>query len=375
MIADAATTLPFANPGFTSRPHLPTGYIPTAVVEGDFNGDGHMDVAISNGGDNTVYVLLGNGNGTFQVPEILYTQGQAPSWITATSLRNNGHLDLVVCDGDSQSLEVFLGNGDGTFQAGPHMSLPQIPTFVLAGDYNRDGKQDIVVGFVVEPVPPPGQPQFEVLLGDGTGGFSSVISPPPLFVFDPTPTGWIAGGDLNKDGYSDLVTTITGGSAITYLNQGGTAFTKGAPFGPSDAAMVVELGDMDEDGCIDAVELGTFGYLTFAKGTCDGNFVQAGFVAEVGDIDPAVRVVDVNGDGHLDVVASAAFYQLGGPGYGAEAGYLVSVLKGDGKGGVALRRFTAEAGTPSALWSLTLMETTGQKLLPPILLKTRQVYS
>lgn len=252
MIAAAATTLPFANPGFTSRTHLPTGYIPTAVVEGDFNGDGHMDVAISNGGDNTVYVLLGNGDGTFQVPEILYTQGQAPSWITATSLRNNGHLDLVVCDGDSQSLEVFLGNGDGTFQAGPHMSLPQIPTFVLAGDYNRDGKQDIVVGFVVEPGPPPGQPQFEVLLGDGTGGFSSVISPPPLLVFDPTPTGWIAGGDLNKDGYPDLVTTITGGSAITYLNQGGTAFTKGAPFGPSDAAMVVELGDMDEDGCIDA---------------------------------------------------------------------------------------------------------------------------
>jgi len=335
MIGSSAATSAFANAGFVSRAHLPTGYIPTAVVAGDFNEDGNMDVAISNGGDNTVYVLQGKGDGTFQVPEILYTQGQAPNWITATSLRNNGHLDLVVSDGDSNTLEVFLGNGDGTFQPGAQVALPQIPTFVLAGDYNKDGNQDIVVGFVVEPGPGPGQPQFEVLLGDGSGGFSAGIFPPPLLVFDPTPTGWIASGDLNKDGYLDLVTTITGGAAITYLNQGGKAFTQGAPFGPNDAPMVVELGDMDEDGCLDAVELGSFGYLTIAKGTCDGNFTQATYTAEVGDIDPAVKLVDVNGDGHLDVVASAAYYQLAGPGYGAEAGYLVSVLKGDGKGGFA----------------------------------------
>jgi hypothetical protein len=333
MTGAAGTASPFLNPGFASRTHLPTGYLPTAIVEGDFNEDGHMDVAISNGGDNTVYVLLGKGDGTFQVPEILYTQGQAPNWITASSLRHNGHLDLVVSDGDSQSIEVFLGKGDGTFQAGVQVALPQIPTFVLASDYNKDGNQDIVVGFVVEPGPGPGQPQFQVLLGDGAGGFLGGIIPPPLLVMDPTPTAWIASGDLNKDGYPDLVTTYTGGAAITYLNQGGKAFAQGAPFGPNDGPMVVGLGDMDEDGCLDAVELGTFGYLTIAKGTCDGNFVQGSYAAELGDLEPAVRVVDVNGDGHLDVVASAAFYQVSGPGFGAEAGYLVSVLKGDGKGG------------------------------------------
>lgn len=328
----ASNSAAFVNPGFATRTHLPTGYIPTAVTQADFNGDGRTDVAISNGGDNTVYVLLGNGDGTFQVPFVLYTRGQAPIWITSVSLRNNGHQDLIVCDADSQSLEVFIGNGDGTFQPGAILSLQQVPTFLLAADVNKDGRPDIVVGFVVEPGPSP-QPQFEVLFGDGSGGFSGTLFPPPLSVIDPTPTGWIASGDLNKDGYLDFVTTIAGGAAFTYLNQAGTAFLQGDAFGPNDGPMVVELGDMDEDGCLDAVELGTFGYLTLAKGNCTGTFAQATFTAEVGDIDPGLKLADVNGDGHLDVVASAAFYDLSVPGMGAEAGYLVSVLKGDGKGG------------------------------------------
>ena len=107
-----------ANAGFALRGTLPAGFIPTAVTSGDFNEDGRMDFAVSNGGDNTVYVLLGNGDGTFKVPEILYTQGQSPSWLTAVKLNNTGHLDLAVTDADSNLLEVFTGNGDGTFKAG-----------------------------------------------------------------------------------------------------------------------------------------------------------------------------------------------------------------------------------------------------------------
>jgi hypothetical protein len=324
----------FANPGFVEHPSLPTGFIPTAIVQGDFNGDGHMDVAISNGGDNTVYVLLGKGDGTFQVPEILYTQGLAPTWIAAVSLRNNGHLDLAVTEGDSKTVEIFLGNGDGTFQQGVQTALPQTPTFVLSGDFNNDGHADLAIGLTIDAGEI--EPQFEILLGDGTGGFKgSLIPPPKTGASDPVPTGWMSVGDVNNDGFLDVVTTVTGGYAATYLNQGGTSFTHTATFGPTDSAMAVELGDMDEDGCLDAVETGSFGFLTIAKGTCDGNFTQGDPIAVVGDIDPAIKVVDVNGDGHLDVVASAAYYGLGNPGQGAEAGYLVSVLKGDGHGNVA----------------------------------------
>src|SRR5579859_4129484 len=114
--ASSSPGMGFGNAGFTERPVLPAGFIPTAITSGDFNGDGKLDFAISNGGDNTIYVFLGNGDNTFKVPEILYTQGQSPSWITAVRLRKNGPFDLAVTDGDSSTVEVFPGNGDGTFQ-------------------------------------------------------------------------------------------------------------------------------------------------------------------------------------------------------------------------------------------------------------------
>jgi hypothetical protein len=328
----------FGNPGFAEHPALPAGFIPTAITSGDFNGDGKMDFAISNGGDNTIYVFLGNGDNTFKVPEILYTKGQSPNWITVVTLRKNGPVDLAVTDGDSNTVEVFLGNGDGTFQPSTQISLPQMPTFILAADVNNDGNQDLVVGLVVAANQV--QSQFGVLLGDGSGGFSSTLySQAELFDSEgPVVTGWIAAGDVNNDGYVDFVVTITGGSFAPYLSNAGTSFPFGGFIGFNDGPMVVGLGDMNEDGCLDAVQLGTLGLLTVALGTCDGNFDQnPNPTAMVGDLDPAIQVVDVDGDGHLDVVGSAAYYPLmDNPEAGTEAGYLISVLKGDGKGNLAI---------------------------------------
>lgn len=307
----AAPSTAYSNAGFASPTKLFTGYLPTAVVQGDFNGDGKQDVAISNGGDNTIYVYLGNGDGSFSVPEVLYTTGQSPVWLAAANLRKNGPIDLIAVDGDSNEVEVFLGNGNGGFQASAMVaSLPQSPTFVVAADFNKDGLTDLAVGLTIDPFS--AEPQFEVLLGNGTGAFSSALLPPPVQNAgdSPIPTGWLSAGDLNNDGYTDIVATIAFGGATSYLNQGGTAFVSKSPFGPQDGAVTVGLADMDGDGCLDAIETGGLGFLTIAKGNCDGTFAIASPTAELGDVDAAVTVADINGDGKLDVIASAAFTTL-----------------------------------------------------------------
>ena len=143
----------------------------------------------------------------------------------------------------------------------------------------------------------------------------------------------MASGDLNNDSYPDVVTTVAFGGAIAYLNQGGTGFTQGSIFNPTDTAVAVGLGDMNGDGCLDAVQTGTYGWLSIARGNCDGTFTQSGPTAEVGDVAYAVATADVNGDGKLDVVASSAFTDSEIiAGIGAYGGYFVSVLTGDGSG-------------------------------------------
>lgn len=90
---------------------------------------------------------------------------------------------------------------------------------------------------------------------------------------------------------------------------------------------------MNSDGCLDAVQTGTYGWLSIAKGNCDGTFTQSGPTAEVGDVAYAVVTADVNGDGKLDVVASSAFTDSEIiAGIGAYGGYFVSILTGDGSG-------------------------------------------
>jgi len=118
---------------------------PTSLVRADLNGDGVDDLVVTNGGFSfgSVSVILGNGDGTFQTPRML-TPDRNPSSVAVGDLNGDGVLDLAVSNRDSANVTVFLGNGNGTFQPGVDFFVfGSGPAAVVLGDFNGDGRLDI----------------------------------------------------------------------------------------------------------------------------------------------------------------------------------------------------------------------------------------
>lgn len=144
---------------------------------GDFNGDGKIDVLWSQSG--AVYVGLGNGDGTFKSP---VTSSLTGSVTAVADFNNDGKLDLGVaiptCGGAycTYTFAVQLGNGDGTFRApGAQIALPlssvlpnNDPPSAGVGDFNGDGKPDVVYAFA--------GPLVGILLGNGNGTFTAGLT-------------------------------------------------------------------------------------------------------------------------------------------------------------------------------------------------------
>lgn len=118
----------------------------SAIVTSDFNGDGKLDLAVTDSGGNAVMILLGNGDGTFRVPTTIPV-GSQPDAIIAGDFNNDGKLDLAVANYGDGTITVLLGNGDGTFTqpSGSPYAVGKGPFSLAAADFNGDGKLDLAV--------------------------------------------------------------------------------------------------------------------------------------------------------------------------------------------------------------------------------------
>lgn len=143
----------------------PTGGDPRALVVGDFNGDGKLDV-IAGDSDGTVLEFLGDGKGNLIRSGIIAKLGSVVS-IAVGHFTHGGNLDLAVSDPDSNSAAILLGAGDGSFRQTWSFPLPQRGKEfqIAAADFNQDGVTDLVIASEEEG-------NYEVMLGNGNGTFT-----------------------------------------------------------------------------------------------------------------------------------------------------------------------------------------------------------
>jgi len=227
----------------------PTGVGAGPVVVGDFNGDGRADLAVAGlgYGANTVAVLLGNGDGTFQAAT-QYAAVNDTSSIAVGDFDGNGVADLAVASFDG-GVSVLLGVGDGTFQPAVGYAVGYFSTSVVVGDFNGDGKADLAVtnGF---------DNKVEVLLGVGDGTFQPAVGYPVGSL------SHAAVGDFNGDGKADLATvnTVSGAQYATVyvsvlLGKGDGTFQAAANYSVGVDPRFLLVGDFNADGKSDLAVL------------------------------------------------------------------------------------------------------------------------
>jgi hypothetical protein len=157
------------------------GNSPNAAVVADLNGDGIQDIVEANYTNNTISVLLGKADGTFQ-PQVTYATGAGPYGVAIGDFNGDGIPDVVTPNGDG-TISVLLENGDGTFQAQASYATPGGPVAVSVADFNGDGIQDLAIACNASGT-------ISVLLGNGDGTFQN----PVTYVIGRNPSA-IASGD------------------------------------------------------------------------------------------------------------------------------------------------------------------------------------
>jgi hypothetical protein len=294
-----------------------------AVAIADLNGDGKPDLVVANYLSNSVSVLLGNGNGTFQ-PQSAFATGSGPLSVAAADFNGDGKLDLVVGNYGSQSVSVLLGNGDGTFQSQTAFATGSFPTSVQATDLNGDGKADVVVADL-------GSNKVSVLLGNGDGTFQSQS----VFATGATPRS-VAVADFNGDGKPDLVVANDNSRNVSVLlGNGNGTFQSQVTFATGTLPSSVAVADFNGDGKADLVVTNEnmLGSVSVLLGNGDGTF-QSQTTYHTGMLPSSVAVTDINGDGNADLIISN------------EGANDISVLLGNGDGTFQHQTTFATASAP-----------------------------
>lgn len=257
---------------FQTQSTVKTGNAPVAVTTADFHdvtGNGFTDLAVLNANDNTLAIYEGNGNGTFQTPNVIpLLSGYTPTALSTGQFTNSGHVDLVVTEKpnttqNSGIVLVYLGNGNGTFALTSQspLTVGNTPAYITTGDFNSDGILDLAVANSGAPSTATNGTavsgnSVSVLLGqenpnDTTTG-SGTFTTQTTYAAGTTPMS-IAVADYNLDGTADMAIADETDNAVTILlNAGSNQFTALPEVPTGDAPVSITTADFNEDGRPDA---------------------------------------------------------------------------------------------------------------------------
>ena len=286
---------------------FPTGINPRVLRAGDVNRDGKVDLVTANSGTLTgedysggdVSLLLGNGDGSFH-PAISIVAGKVPRDVGLGDFNEDGKLDLVVANApftSTPSLVLRLGNGDGTFQPATVIETPAQSLAVVHLNVDIDHHEDIVTS-------------GSILLGRGDGTFAPAQSLPLGFKANVNVVKVV---DINGDRKPDVIVgSIDKELVSVFLGHGDGTLATPHHYRVYGSPEEIQISDQNEDGTADILVSNGIGGGARLLGNGDGTFQAAEIYFVVNNTLGAsgAAVADFTGDGVPDLlVANGGYWQ------------------------------------------------------------------
>ena len=281
---------------------------PRGVVAADVNGDGILDMIVSNRNSNNVSVRFGNGFGGF-LSQTFYSSGTTAKdskrsiTVALGDIDNDGDLDIVVTNRKANSVGILLNNGVGVFttttaSTGPNKA-GKFPMSVKLGDMNNDGNLDIVTTNASKGK----NGTVAVLLGNGAGSFGAATN---IATLGRKPRDLVL-GDFNGDGNLDVAATNLLSREIVFM-AGNGAGSLAAPVAYTVGSQPTSIiaADFNGDGILDlAVTCQTVREISVLLGTGlpVGTFSETiGIKYPNLELEISINSEDLNGDGNADLI-------------------------------------------------------------------------
>jgi hypothetical protein len=277
---------------------------------GDVNGDGKLDVAVASHDSYGVTLLIGDGKGGLAIAPgspIMMRLGEHPHThgLAVADVNRDNKLDLITCNSSDNDISLALGDGRGHFtRVSQSFPVGPSPYPFAVGDLNNDGWPDLVATATATGPSRREQLPFSRALTLLLADGKAGFAPRQL----PLRTGepWFAAiADLNRDGKADIVATHHNQGALTVMigdGRGGFTEANGSPFNFGGSLYHLIIADVDHDATMDVVA--TSGdSLRVLLGDGRGAFKAATSVP-IGPGAWRMAAADLNGDGAIDVVTS-----------------------------------------------------------------------